>query len=157
MHRASRGQGPPPGRGDARVGITSLLLLSQGGFAGFFAEALLGCGGQIVLPDNYLVEAFKLVRNTGGVCIADEVQIGFGRVGSHFWGFETQNVIPDIVTLGKPIGNGHPLGAVVTTKEIADAFDNGMEYFNTYGGNPVSCAVGIKILHSVIKSISDFF
>ncbi len=118
--------------------------------AGFFCEPLIGCGGQIVLPDNYLSEAFRYIRNAGGVCIADEVQIGFGRVGSHFWGFETQNVIPDIVTLGKPIGNGHPLGAVVTTKEIADAFDNGMEYFNTFGGNPVSCAVGLAVL-DVIK------
>jgi 4-aminobutyrate aminotransferase-like enzyme len=78
------------------------------------------------------------------------VQVGFGRVGTHFWGFETQGVIPDIVTLGKPIGNGHPLAAVVTTKEIADSFDNGMEYFNTFGGNPVSCAVGLAVL-DVIK------
>ena len=78
--------------------------------------------------------------------MADEVQVGFGRVGSHIWGFELQGVIPDIVTLGKPIGNGHPLGAVITTKEIADAFNNGMEYFNTFGGNPVSCAIGNAVL-----------
>ena len=78
------------------------------------------------------------------------MQVGFGRVGTHFWGFETQGVIPDIVTLGKPIGNGHPLAAVVTTKEIADSFDNGMEYFSTFGGNPVSCAVGLAVL-DVIK------
>jgi 4-aminobutyrate aminotransferase-like enzyme len=74
------------------------------------------------------------------------VQVGFGRVGSHFWAFETQNVVPDIVTLGKPIGNGHPLAAVITTAEIADAFANGMEYFNTFGGNPVSCAIGMAVL-----------
>ena len=80
------------------------------------------------------------------MCIADEVQVGFGRVGTHFWGFETQGVVPDIVTLGKPIGNGHPLAAVVTTPEIAASFDNGMEYFNTFGGNPVSCAVGLAVL-----------
>jgi 4-aminobutyrate aminotransferase-like enzyme len=80
------------------------------------------------------------------VCIADEVQVGFGRAGSHFWAFETQGVVPDIVTMGKPIGNGHPLGAVVTTPEIARAFANGMEYFNTYGGNPVSCAIGLAVL-----------
>jgi 4-aminobutyrate aminotransferase-like enzyme len=80
------------------------------------------------------------------VCIADEVQTGFGRVGTHFWAFETQGVVPDIVTLGKPIGNGHPLGAVVTTPEIAASFANGMEYFNTYGGNPVSCAIGLAVL-----------
>ncbi len=80
------------------------------------------------------------------MCIADEVQVGFGRVGSHFWGFETQGVVPDIVTMGKPIGNGHPLGAVVTTPQIARSFANGMEYFNTFGGNPVSAAVGLAVL-----------
>jgi len=106
----------------------------------------LGCGGQIVLPDGYLPEAFAHVRAAGGVCIADEVQVGFGRVGSHFWGFETQDVVPDIVTMGKPIGNGHPLAAVATSYAIADAFANGMEYFNTFGGNPVSCAVGSAVL-----------
>jgi 4-aminobutyrate aminotransferase-like enzyme len=78
--------------------------------------------------------------------VADEVQVGFGRVGSHFWAFETQGVVPDILTLGKPIGNGHPLAAVITTPEIAASFNNGMEYFNTYGGNPVSCAVGMAVL-----------
>ncbi|MBM3262355.1 MAG: aminotransferase class III-fold pyridoxal phosphate-dependent enzyme, partial [candidate division Zixibacteria bacterium] len=116
------------------------------GVCAFIAESLLGCGGQIVLPDGYLAEAYAHVRNAGGVCIADEVQVGFGRVGTHFWGFETQGVIPDILTLGKPIGNGHPLGAVITTPEIADAFANGMEYFNTFGGNPVSCAIGMAVL-----------
>ena len=119
--------------------------------AGFIAEPLLGCGGQIVLPDGYLQEAFAHVRAAGGVCIADEVQVGFGRVGTHFWGFETQGVVPDIVTMGKPIGNGHPLAAVATTRAIADAFANGMEYFNTFGGNPVSCAVGLAVLE-VIKA-----
>jgi 4-aminobutyrate aminotransferase-like enzyme/Ser/Thr protein kinase RdoA (MazF antagonist) len=114
--------------------------------AAFFAEPLLGCGGQIVPPDGYLAAAFEHVRRAGGVCVADEVQIGFGRVGTHFWGFETQSAVPDIVTLGKPIGNGHPLGAVVTTRAIADSFDTGMEYFNTFGGNPVSCAIGLAVL-----------
>jgi 4-aminobutyrate aminotransferase-like enzyme/Ser/Thr protein kinase RdoA (MazF antagonist) len=112
----------------------------------FIAESLLSCGGQIVLPDGYLKDAYRCVHAAAGVCIADEVQVGFGRVGSHFWGFETQDVVPDIVTMGKPIGNGHPLAAVVTTPEIADAFNNGMEYFNTYGGNPVSCAIGLAVL-----------
>jgi 4-aminobutyrate aminotransferase-like enzyme len=122
-------------------------LEQQQGRAGtFICESLLGCGGQIVLPDGYLKEVYHSVRNAGGVCIADEVQVGFGRVGSHFWGFETQSVVPDIVTMGKPIGNGHPLAAVVTTPEIADAFNNGMEYFNTFGGNPVSCAIGMAVL-----------
>ncbi len=114
--------------------------------AGFIGESLLGCGGQIVLPEHYLEEVYRHVRAAGGVCIADEVQVGFGRVGTHFWGFETQGVVPDIVTMGKPIGNGHPLAAVVTTPEIAASFDNGMEYFNTFGGNPVSCAIGLVVL-----------
>ena len=112
----------------------------------FFVEALMGCGGQIVLPEGFLKKSFELVRKSGGLCIADEVQIGFGRMGTDFWGFETCGVIPDIVTLGKSIGNGHPLSAVVTTKEIADQFNNGMEYFNSYGGNPVSCAIGEAVL-----------
>jgi len=86
------------------------------------------------------------VRNAGGICIADEVQVGFGRVGDKFWGFELQEVIPDIVVMGKPIGNGHPVAAVVITNEIADAFNNGMEYFNTFGGNPVSMAAGLAVL-----------
>ena len=112
----------------------------------FFVEALMGCGGQIVLPEGFLKKSFELVRKSGGLCIADEVQIGFGRMGTDFWGFETCGVIPDIVTLGKSIGNGHPLSAVVTTREIADQFNNGMEYFNSYGGNPVSCAIGEAVL-----------
>ncbi len=131
----------------AHVAQLLAQVQAQGrGVAAFIAESVLGCGGQIVLPDGYLAEAFAHVRAAGGVCIADEVQVGFGRVGSHFWGFETQGVVPDIVTMGKPIGNGHPLGAVVTTPEIAAAFANGMEYFNTFGGNPVSCAVGLAVL-----------
>src|SRR5690606_34874995 len=101
----------------------------------FICESLMGCGGQIVFPDAYMAEAFRHVRAAGGICIADEVQTGFGRVGTHFWGFQTQGVVPDIVTMGKPAGNGHPLAVVATTPEIADRFANGMEYFNTFGGN----------------------
>jgi 4-aminobutyrate aminotransferase-like enzyme/Ser/Thr protein kinase RdoA (MazF antagonist) len=114
--------------------------------AAFICESLLSCGGQIVLPDGYLAGAYQAVRKAGGVCIADEVQVGFGRVGTAMWGFETQGVVPDIVTMGKPIGNGFPLAAVVTTPEIAASFDNGMEYFNTFGGNPVACAAGLAVL-----------
>jgi len=117
--------------------------------AGFFSEGILGTGGQLPLPDSYLQRAYDRVRSAGGVCIADEVQVGFGRVGSHFWAFELQGVIPDIVTMGKPFGNGHPLAAVVTTREIADRFNNGMEYFNTFGGNPVSCAIGLEVLNII--------
>ncbi len=116
------------------------------GVCAFICEPLMGCGGQIIFPDGYLKESFKQVREAGGVCIADEVQIGFGRVGTHFWGFETQDVIPDIVTMGKPIGNGHPIGAVITTPEIAESFNTGMEFSSTTGGNTVSCAVGMAVL-----------
>jgi len=118
--------------------------------AGFICESIISCGGQIELPKDYLKIAYQAVRKAGGVCISDEVQVGCGRVGSHFWGFELYDVIPDIVTIGKPIGNGHPLAAVVCTREIADAFANGMEYFNTFGGNPVSCSIGLEVLN-VIK------
>jgi 4-aminobutyrate aminotransferase-like enzyme/Ser/Thr protein kinase RdoA (MazF antagonist) len=116
------------------------------GPAAFIGESVMSCAGQIVLPPGYLRSVYAKVRAAGGICIADEVQVGFGRVGSHFWAFETQGVVPDIVTMGKPIGNGHPLGAVVTTPEVAASFANGMEYFNTFGGNPVSCAVGLSVL-----------
>jgi 4-aminobutyrate aminotransferase-like enzyme/Ser/Thr protein kinase RdoA (MazF antagonist) len=119
---------------------------AQGNLAAFFAESALGCGGQIILPSGYLAACYAEVREAGGVCVADEVQTGFGRAGTHFWMFETQGVVPDIVTLGKPIGNGHPMGAVITTPEIAASFANGMEYFNTFGGNPVSCAAGLAVL-----------
>ena len=112
----------------------------------FICETLLGVGGQIPLPENYLKTAYEYVRAAGGVCIADEVQVGFGRIGEHFWGFELQNVVPDIVVLGKPIGNGHPLAAVIVTEEIADAFNNGLEYFNTFGGNAVSMTTGLAVL-----------
>ncbi len=126
-------------------------LISQGrGLAGFIAEALPSVAGQIILPPGYLADVYRYVRAAGGVCIVDDVQTGFGRVGAHFWGFDLQGVAPDILVLGKPIGNGHPLGAVITTAEIADAFHNGMEYFTTFGGNPVSCAVGLEVLNVVL-------
>ncbi len=114
--------------------------------AAFFCESMISCGGQVIPPAGYLRAAYRHVRDAGGICVADEVQVGFGRPGSAFWAFETQDAVPDVVTLGKPIGNGHPLSAVVTTRELADAFANGMEYFNTFGGNPVSCAVGLAVL-----------
>ncbi len=116
------------------------------GIAAFIAETLPSVAGQIVFPAGYLAEAYRHVRAASGVCIADEVQVGFGRLGTHFWGFETQGAVPDIVVLGKPIGNGFPLAAVVTTPEIAASFNNGMEFFSTFGGNPVACAVGLAVL-----------
>jgi 4-aminobutyrate aminotransferase-like enzyme/Ser/Thr protein kinase RdoA (MazF antagonist) len=114
--------------------------------AGFIAESLPSVGGQIVFPPGYLAGVYRAVRAGGGLCIADEVQTGFARLGHPFWGFETQDVVPDVVVLGKPIGNGFPLGAVVTTPDIAAAFDNGMEFFSTFGGNPVACAAGLAVL-----------
>jgi 4-aminobutyrate aminotransferase-like enzyme len=116
------------------------------GLCGFIAESCPSVGGQIMLPPGYLAAVYEAVRGAGGVCIADEVQTAYGRVGSSFYAFEDQGVVPDIVVLGKPIGNGHPIGAVVTTREIAASFDNGMEFFSTFGGNTVSCAVGLAVL-----------
>lgn len=122
-------------------------MAGQGRAPGLFiAESIPSVAGQVFLPDGYLREVYAMVRAAGGVCVADEVQVGFGRVGSHWWAFETQGVVPDIVTMGKPIGNGHPMAALVTTREIAASFNNGMEYFNTFGGNPVSCAAGLAVL-----------
>ena len=117
--------------------------------AAMLAEAIIGCGGQVVPPEGYLAGAFDAVRRAGGVAIADEVQVGFGRVGSHMWAFEEQGARPDIVTMGKPIGNGHPMAAVATTREIADAFAGGMEFFATFGGNNVSVAIGAEVLRVV--------
>lgn len=117
--------------------------------AAYIAETLPSVAGQIVFPPNYLAEVYKHVRAAGAVCIADEVQVGFGRLGTHYWGFETQGVVPDIVVLGKPIGNAFPLAAVVTTPEIAASFSNKMEFFSTFGGNPVACAAGLAVLDVV--------
>ncbi len=121
------------------------------GPAAFIAESISGCGGQVVYPEGFLRESFDRVRAAGGLCIADEVQVGLGRVGTSMWAYEMQGATADIVTIGKPFGNGHPLGAVVTTPDVALRFANGMEYFNTFGGNPVSCAVGLAVL-DVIES-----
>ena len=117
--------------------------------AGFIGETMVSCGGQIVPPLDYFKEVYRHVQNAGGICIADEVQTGFGRMGKSFWAFELYGVKPDIVTMGKPAGNGHPLAVVACTREIADAFNTGMEYFNTFGGNPVSCAIGLAVLEVI--------
>ena len=112
-------------------------------------EPIISCGGQIELPAGFLPMAYEMVRGAGGLCISDEVQVGCGRMGKTFWGFQLHGVIPDIVTIGKPLGNGHPLAAVACTAEVALKFANGMEYFNTFGGNPVSCAIGAEVLKVV--------
>ncbi|XP_056420448.1 ethanolamine-phosphate phospho-lyase [Hyla sarda] len=122
--------------------------------AAFIAESMQSCGGQIIPPPGYFKKVAEYIHKAGGVFIADEVQVGFGRVGKHFWSFQLQgeDFIPDIVTMGKPIGNGHPMSCVVTTREIAEAFGaTGLEYFNTFGGNPVSCAIGLAVLEAIEK------
>ena len=147
-------RGPHRGRGPevAAAYVEELrelaLRLNSDGHspAAFLCESIVGCGGQVVLPEGYLAAAFDTIRAVGGVAICDEVQVGMGRVGTHMWAFQPQGARPDIVTVGKPIGNGHPLAAVITTAEIAASFDTGMEYFNTFGGNPVSMAVGNAVL-----------
>jgi 4-aminobutyrate aminotransferase-like enzyme/Ser/Thr protein kinase RdoA (MazF antagonist) len=148
----------PYRRGDAQAGakyaehVGEILERVHGegrGVAAYIAETLPSVGGQVVFPPNYLAEVYRRVRSAGAVCIADEVQVGFGRLGTHFWGFETQGVVPDIVVLGKPIGNAFPLAAVITTQEIAASFANGMEFFSTFGGNPVACAAGLAVLDVV--------
>jgi 4-aminobutyrate aminotransferase-like enzyme len=129
--------------------IAEQLKARNKGLAGFLAESCPSVGGQLMLPDDYLSEVYAAVREAKGVCIADEIQTAYGRIGTHFWGFESQNVVPDIVTAGKPIGNGHPIGVVITSREIAAAFNNGMEFFSTFGGNTVSCAIGLAVLDVV--------
>jgi 4-aminobutyrate aminotransferase-like enzyme len=148
-YRVEEFRGPEAG---ARYGIAAAEVLAARArpIAGLIAEALPGCAGQVVPAPGVLGAAYDSVRDRGGLVIADEVQTGFGRVGAAFWAFELHGVVPDVVTLGKPIGNGHPLGAVVTTRKIAAAFDAGMEYFNTFGGNPVSAAVGNAVLDVIM-------
>jgi 4-aminobutyrate aminotransferase-like enzyme/Ser/Thr protein kinase RdoA (MazF antagonist) len=145
----------PHRRGEADLGgryaedvkaILGSLHAERRHLAAFIAESMPSVGGQIIFPDGYLAAVYALVRAAGGLCIADEVQVGFGRLGSAYWGFETQGVVPDIVVLAKPIGNCFPLAAVVTTPAIAASFHNGMEFFSTYGGNPVACAAGLAVL-----------
>ena len=145
----------PWGRDDPKAGekyaadIKSVIdYTTPGKVAAFFAESIQGVGGAVVYPDHYLKHAFQIVREAGGLCVADEVQTGFGRTGTHYWGFETQDVIPDIVTMAKGIGNGAPLAAVVTTPEIAATLSQ-RTHFNTFGGNPVSCAMGKAVLEVI--------
>ncbi|MEC8145524.1 MAG: aminotransferase class III-fold pyridoxal phosphate-dependent enzyme [Pseudomonadota bacterium] len=116
------------------------------GLAGFIAESFPSVGGQIEPPAGYLASVYERVRDAGGLCIADEVQTGLGRLGDAYWGFETQQASPDMVILGKPVGNGHPLGVVVTTEEVAASFANGMEFFSTFGGTTLACAIGAEVL-----------
>jgi len=151
-HHGPGGDGPPSWVHkaplfDAEAAVETVKRIKN--LSGFIAESMPSVAGQIVLPQDYLARVYQAVRAAGGVCIADEVQTGYGRIGTHFWAFEYYGVVPDIVVLGKPIGNGHPIGAVITTREIAESFDNGMEFFSTFGGNTVSCAIGLAVLDVV--------
>lgn len=133
--------------------------------AAFISEPILGCGGQVPLAKGYLKLLYPAIRKQGGICIDDEVQTGFGRLGDHFWGYEAQEVAPDIVILGKPMANGHPMGAVVCTSEIAASFEKGVEFFSSFGGNPVSCAIALSVLEIIeeeglqenAKIVGDYF
>jgi len=147
----------PYGANDPEAGkkyaadVESLIQFGTSGrIAAFIAESVQGVAGAVVYPTGYLKHAFAHARAAGGVCISDEVQSGFGRTGEHYWGFETQEVVPDIVTMAKGIGNGYPLAAVVTTPRIAEAMLS-RAHFNTFGGNPVSCAIGRAVLRVIDK------
>jgi alanine-glyoxylate transaminase/(R)-3-amino-2-methylpropionate-pyruvate transaminase len=139
---------PDAGRKYAADVKSVVDFATSGKIAGFIAESIQGVGGTVVFPDGYLQHAYEHARAAGGVCIADEVQAGFGRTGSHYWGFQTQGVIPDIVTMAKGIGNGVPLAAVVTTPQIAQVLASRI-HFNTFGGNPVVCAQGKAVLEVI--------
>ncbi|GLU17887.1 hypothetical protein SLE2022_342350 [Rubroshorea leprosula] len=123
---------------------------TSGRIAGFFSEAIQGVGGIVELAPGYLPVAYDIVRKAGGLCVADEIQSGYARTGSHFWAFESHGVIPDIVTMAKGIGNGIPLGAVITTPEIAQVLVS-RAYYNTYGGNPLCTAAGLAVLKVIEK------
>lgn len=154
-HDGPGGNGPPswvhkvPLPDHADIQPVNDIIKNTETIGGFIAESMPSVAGQIVLPPGYLNNVYDAVGKAGGVCIADEVQTGYGRIGTHFWAFESYGVVPDIVVLGKPIGNGHPIGAVITTRAIADSFNNGMEFFSTFGGNTVSCAIGLAVLEVV--------
>lgn len=130
-------------------GALERIRLREHKVAGFIAETFPSVAGQIIPPAGYLSSVHARIRKAGGVCIADEVQTGLGRLGEFYWGFEQQEVLPDIVVIGKPLGNGHPMGAVVTTEAIARSFDNGIEFFSTFGGSTLSCRVGSEVLRIV--------
>ncbi len=125
------------------------LLVQGESIAGFIAETFPSVGGQIIPPNNYLSKVYQYVRDAGGICIADEVQTGLGRLGDYYFAFEQQQVVPDVVVLGKPIGNGHPIGVVITTAAIAASFAEGPEFFSTFGGSNLSCVVGAEVLRIV--------
>jgi 4-aminobutyrate aminotransferase-like enzyme len=143
----------------------AINLLNNKNIAAFISEPVVGCGGQVPLAHGYLKALYPSIRKNGGVCISDEVQTGFGRLGDHFWGFEAQDVVPDMVVIGKPMGNSHPMGAVVCTEAIAKSFEQGVEFFSSFGGNPVSCDIGKAVLDVIgkeelqqnAKAVGDYY
>ena len=146
------------GAADAAVGeayasdlAADLERLSGEGrpIAGFICESVLGNAGGVMLPTGYLAKVYERVREAGGLCIADEVQVGFGRMGSSFWGFEQSGVVPDLITIAKPMGNGFPIGGVITSKRVADALATQGQFFASTGGNPLSCRVGLAVLDAM--------
>ncbi|MFD2201750.1 aminotransferase class III-fold pyridoxal phosphate-dependent enzyme [Shivajiella indica] len=152
------------GRAYGEEAIQQMQMYSQP-IAAFITEPIVGCGGQVPLANGYLEALYPAIRKLGGLCISDEVQTGFGRIGDHFWGFQQYGIVPDMVVLGKPMGNGHPMGAVVCTKEIAESFEKGVEFFSSFGGNPVSCAIGLAVLEVIeeeglqenAKKVGDYY
>jgi 4-aminobutyrate aminotransferase-like enzyme len=126
----------------------AIAALEQRGIklAAFVVDTIVSSSGVVSPPPGYLSRVAEIVRDAGGLFVADEVQPGFGRTGHHFWGFEADGLVPDIVTMGKPMGTGHPLSAVITRAELVDDFSRHGRYFNTFGGNPVSCAAGLAVL-----------
>ena len=146
-----RGRSAETGRAYARDVAAAVDRIQAAGHkvGAFICETFPSVGGQIVPPDGYLAAVYDIIRGANGVCIADEVQTGLGRLGRHYWGFDQQGALPDIVVLGKPLGNGYPLAAVITTKAIAASFDNGMEFFSTFGGSTLACVVGLEVLRII--------
>ena len=134
--------------------VDKIVDQNSSNIGAIFIESGMSVGGVILPPEGYMSSIFNKVRSIGAVCVCDEVQVGFGRFGNHFWAFQQQNVVPDIVTMGKPFGNGMPLAAVVCSEEIATAFSQGPEYFNTFGGNPVSAAAGLAVMDELLNKES---
>jgi 4-aminobutyrate aminotransferase-like enzyme/Ser/Thr protein kinase RdoA (MazF antagonist) len=140
--------GNPAAARHVRAAIDALEAEGRG-VAGFVCEAFSGVSGGVPLPDGYLRDVYAAVRGAGGLCVADEVQAGYGRLGAHFWAFEQQGVVPDVVSIAKSTGNGHPVAAVITRREIADAFAAHAPWFSSVGGGPVSCEVGLAVLRAL--------
>ncbi len=149
-HRGDAGDPSVGARYAADLGVDLERLAAEGrDVAGFICESVLGNAGGVLLPEGYLADVYRRVRAAGGLCIADEVQVGFGRMGSSFWGFEQSGAVPDLITIAKPMGNGFPIGGVITSQRIADALATQGQFFSSAGGNPLSCRVGIAVLDAM--------